>query len=401
MSLDDTTGDEENKELKRTPETPTRQKMTTLTVIPLNRFVYGGDASTLGNRWTDWVEMFDLYVIANEMKEATVIRATFLTMMGDETYQIFKSSCKSTDDLAAIRAGLEKVLVTKRSEYSEICTFRRAKKHSDETVNDYAIRLRHLAKHCKYGEGLEKEIERQFVVSCGMVEVEKACVRDDTLTLEKVLTLALGFERSANQLRGLRQSAEPNHINYNSSKTPYKPKDGSRKPYEKAYGGASNLSAANKCDKCGRWAHKSGEICSAADKECHSCHKIGHYKNLCRSRGESSHPKGEHRSSGYSHRKVNFVGDRGTVEVSLDDYNKFAEYQDAVNYGLNMIRSVGKPGRVHSGPRVSLVTGGNQVQYLIDTGSSANVVGQSTFESRKHGDTLRCKIPWVFSVGAD
>ncbi len=340
------------------------------------------------------------------LTDAKVIRATFLTMMGDEVYQIFKSNCVKEDDLATIKEKLKAVLVTKRSEYTEICAFRRAKKHCDETVNDYAIRLRHLAKHCNYGTSLEKEIERQFVVSCGMVEVEKACVRDDNLDLAKVLSLALGFERSANQLRGLRQTSEPSHINYNSNydsnRAPFKAKDASRKPYEKVHGGgASSQSAASKCDKCGRWAHKGSEVCLAADKECHNCHKIGHYKNLCRSRGESSHSRGERRSSGYSHRKVNFIGNRGTVEISLDDYNKFAEYQDAVNYGLNMIRSVGKPGRVHSGPRVSLVTGGNQVQYLIDTGSSANVVGQSTFESRKHGDTLRCKIPWVFSVGAD
>jgi len=40
--------------------------MTTITVIPLSRFVYGGDSATLGNRWTDLEEIFDLCVIANE-----------------------------------------------------------------------------------------------------------------------------------------------------------------------------------------------------------------------------------------------------------------------------------------------------------------------------------------------
>jgi len=92
-------------------------------------------------------------------------------MMGDEVYQIFKSNCVKEDELTAIKEKLKALLVTKRSEYTEICAFRRAKKHCDET---------------------------------GMVEVEKACVRDDNLDLAKVLSLALGFERSANQLRGLR-----------------------------------------------------------------------------------------------------------------------------------------------------------------------------------------------------
>jgi len=76
------------------------------------------------------------------LTDAKVIRATFLTMMGDEVYQIFKSNCVKEDDLAAIKEKLKALLVTKRSEYTEICAFRRAKKHCDETVNDYAIRLR-------------------------------------------------------------------------------------------------------------------------------------------------------------------------------------------------------------------------------------------------------------------
>ena len=42
------------------------------------------------------------------------------------------------------------------------------------------------------------------------------------------------------------------------------------------------------------------------------------------------------------------MGERTTVEISLDDYERFTEYQDAVKYGLNMIRSVGKLSRVQS-----------------------------------------------------
>lgn len=68
---------------------------------------------------------------------------------------------------------------------------------------------------------------------------------------------------------------------------------------------------------------------------------------------EPGHQRSENRSSGYS-RRVNCVGERTTVEISLDDYERFTEYQDAVNNGLNMIRSVEKLSRVQSG---SLVTG--------------------------------------------
>ena len=56
--------------------------------------------------------MFDLYVVANELNDDKVIRAKFLTMMGDEVSQIFKSNYVKEDDLAAIKEKMEAVLVT-------------------------------------------------------------------------------------------------------------------------------------------------------------------------------------------------------------------------------------------------------------------------------------------------
>ena len=229
-------------------------------IVPCTRFDYGGDSSTLGSRWTTWVELFDLYVLANGMKDDAQIRATFLSMMGSECYQIYKVNCEDKDDLAAIKTTMNKVLVVKRSEYTEICAFRRAVKHKDESVNDYAMNLRLLAKHCNYGDQLDKEIERQFVVSCGMIEVEKECIRTDNLTLEKVLTMARGYERSANNLRGLRTPEYSSQINYNSpgKESFAKPKSWNRRTQStgSAYGqsgyASSSGGSSGRCDRCGR-----------------------------------------------------------------------------------------------------------------------------------------------------
>lgn len=51
------------------------------------------------------------------------IKATFLTMMGPEAYQIHKSNSKADASLTDIKATLAKALVLKRLEYSEICAF--------------------------------------------------------------------------------------------------------------------------------------------------------------------------------------------------------------------------------------------------------------------------------------
>ena len=108
--------------------------------------------------------------------------------MGEEAYSIFKSNRKkeNNETLTELKTLMAGLLVVKKSEYTEICAFRRAFNHKEESVNDYAMRLRKLSEHCRFGENTDKEIERQFVVSCGMLEEEKECVRSDDLNLAKV-----------------------------------------------------------------------------------------------------------------------------------------------------------------------------------------------------------------------
>lgn len=48
--------------------------------------------------------------------------------------------------------------------------------------------------------------------------------------------------------------------------------------------------------------------------------------------------------------------------------------------GLYMIKAVGKTQTLTSGPRVKTITEGHEVSYLIDTGSSANVLDQYTYD---------------------
>jgi hypothetical protein len=121
--------------------------------IACDTFVYGRDPATLGQRWQAWSERFQLYVDANGLDEATDakrIKASYLLLMGPDAMDVYRIKRKpdSTDTLAEIQKFMKEHFVVKKSEYSEIVTFRRAFRHEGETVNDYAMRLRALAKCC-------------------------------------------------------------------------------------------------------------------------------------------------------------------------------------------------------------------------------------------------------------
>jgi hypothetical protein len=115
--------------------------------IACDKFVYSGDQNTLGSRWTTWSEILDIYVTANGLTDGGKIKASYLILMGREAYELYKTKKKpdDTDTLAEIKAFMKAQFVAKKSEYTEIITFRRAFKQEGESVSDYAMRLRRLA----------------------------------------------------------------------------------------------------------------------------------------------------------------------------------------------------------------------------------------------------------------
>ena len=67
---------------------------------------------------------------------------------------------------------LEAHLKPKTVVFTEVMIFRRAARYEGETANEFAIRLRHLSKHCQFKE-LEAEILQQFVAGIGKHDVER------------------------------------------------------------------------------------------------------------------------------------------------------------------------------------------------------------------------------------
>ena len=117
--------------------------------------------------------------------------------------------------------------------------------------------LRTLAALCNFAATLDTEILRHFVVSCGMIQVE----------------LVMANERSASNLKDLRGPFDHSTINCtnaraNELKDWRKPAGSSngrssgggsryRNSGEGGRQSSSGSSGVGRCDRCGRYAHKS------------------------------------------------------------------------------------------------------------------------------------------------
>ena len=108
------------------------------------------------------------------------IKDSFLLLMGQEAFEIYKTNRKAdiADTLKEVQKFMADHFVPKKSEYGEISAFRQEMRHEGELLSYYAMKLRTLA---KFGATLDKEIERRFVVGFEMDEVQRKCCRKDNL----------------------------------------------------------------------------------------------------------------------------------------------------------------------------------------------------------------------------
>lgn len=332
-------------------------------------FEYNGDISTIGARWEKWTEKFNLYVIAENIKDPAQLKAKFLLLMGDQARGIYNTMKKADDGYEQITKVLCAHFSPKRSVYAEICGFRNAKRHEGETVNEYAMRLRELTTYCKFGATIETEIERQFVVGCVMEELQRKCARTDDLDLSKVLEFAIGFERtnaSMSKIRGENDSRpyERSTIAYASSEK--------TKTEVSQHGWSSRTSGQSpgQCGYCGGKPHSDKSRCPAVGKKCMKCDKMNHFARVCRGgeaptkakqrpdqipRQDRNFQSGNHqKSEGWrrnaaadrSRNQVRKVasGEQEQIRTSSGqivdeaDYAEFLRYKASLGFGINTIR---------------------------------------------------------------
>jgi hypothetical protein len=390
--------------------------------ISCDKFVYSGDQNTLGTRWTTWSEIFDLYVTANGLTDAGKIKASYLILMGREAYEMYKTKKKpdDTDTLAEIKAFMKAQFVAKKSEYTEIITFRRAFKLEGESVSDYAMRLRRLATDCNFDKLIEKEIERQFVVGCNMEEVQRKCCRTDGLDLKQALEIATGFERVNANVNNLRTPSDNSKLqqSVNHVEQRRKPND-ERRPNR-------NVKPKSKCSYCNRDAHDDKSTCPARGLSCLRCGKLNHFAAACRADDKtaalfkddnqrnnrsSTRNKSPNNSSNNRPKQTNAQSKQiaqvsvghdvlpptiAAKQLSQAEIDEFLRYKKLTDYGLNTFAINNNPSsHSHSelGPTATAKVLDTAIAFLVDTGAPVNILDEATFSRIKGNSLEKCTIP--------
>ena len=396
--------------------------------MDLKHFEYRGDQATLGQRFKEWLEMFDYAVLLNKVNP-DMVKAYFISHIGDDLRSILRSKRKSPEDsYEDARKLLLEHLKPHRVVFTEVHKFRKSRRLEGEAPHEFALRLRGLARHCEFKD-IDGEILQQFVSGYDRYEIERKLISTDSLTLEKALDIATmteGMERNLKELHGAEKGRNLNHIagedqasvnalkqqiqQRNQHRSPTQPSERDRSRFQNNATQRNNQrppgrqhQPSSPCPGCGGPRHeKRAEQCKAWGKTCNKCNTPNHFASVCRASQDPTHqqttkhvsfkPNLERSAHSATSRRVNSIGanvkppnqapvSNERVEIDAAEYAEYVRYKKATDWmEIAAIRSE-TVNRLNEGPRRTFHLAGQDIDCLVDTGAPVNVIDEHTYAS--------------------
>lgn len=300
------------------------------------------------DKWPVWIRRFQRFSQASgltEKGEESQVNA-LVYCMGPEADDIMASFGLNEADskkFDTVKAKFEAHFVKKKNVVFERAKFNLRKQEDGEAVDSFITSLYKLSEHCAYGNLRDELIRDRIVIGVRDKKLSMKLQLEDGLTLEKAISTARQQEYVKQEQAALKQEGgiTGESVDYLKAGKTYK--GGHR---------SNPAKATPTCSRCGRGPPHPKSACPAATAECHRCHKVGHYREFCRTK---------------------IVGE--VCSDSSDD--EIPAFLGAVGDPLDA-----KPWMV------SIVMNKEPVEFKIDTGADVTVVPEAVFTKLK-GTALR------------
>ncbi|XP_075740403.1 uncharacterized protein LOC142786657 [Rhipicephalus microplus] len=282
-----------------------------------------------------YLERFEHFVTANDIREEKKL-AVFLSVIGPRTYEVLKSLVvpavpgdKSFEEVTVL---LKKHYSPQCSVIAERCKFNKRAQEEQESVEDFIVALKQLARKCDFGQFLQDALRDRIVAGIRREETQLALFAEEDLNFEKACKIAQDREQAARQTALLH--AEGKEAAFYAMAIRGK---GSEKKSK-----LRKLKEAKRvCERCGK-AH-AASVCWYKNVQCHSCSQIGHLQKMCPSNRREL--------------KTANVVDCSDSDSELDVYHV-----------INTVRS---------GYEVQLNVEGQDLCMQIDTGAAVTLIPES------------------------
>lgn len=221
--------------------------------------------------FASYLERLEQLFVCNAVEEDMKV-AMFITLAGGETYSILKDLISpkkpSTLTYAQLSDVLSKHFVPQKLVIAERYAFYKCCQKPSQSVGDYIVEIRKLAKACKFEAFLEEALRDKLV--CGLTKegIQRKLLAEPDLTFNDACKLALTMELTEQQAKKI-QVEEVNKLYVKQSMAKKSSVAVKRKEQDR-----QTKESRIRCKRCLR-AHEKGQ-CPAYNWECYTCKKKGH-----------------------------------------------------------------------------------------------------------------------------
>ena len=298
-------------------------------------------------RWKKWLKQFELYLKVKNIEDPDVKRTHLLYYGKDDIQKVLEQDDDNADYVSdayqrAVRK-LNSYYLQKVSRIYERSVFRKLERDVGEKIESFVLRLKKQAEFCDFGDQIDWMIVDQVVEKMKENELKKKILKGN-FNLEEIQAMISANEMVQKQIKSYDTEAAPENVNAIYSQ---------KRPQE------------FDCYACGKRGHRAKSFnCPAKNKQCGICKKVGHFAVKCckklKHNGESSNQIQLNRDERYRPRTASIIRN---VTCEEDVYDN-----SEIVFNIN------------AGTEVNCIVGGISLNFIIDTGSSANIIGENDWK---------------------